>query len=83
MDENISLRFLRNENRDFKNVLVWPGPHTHLETNFDADKVFEMTHLMLVLLVFQIPEARTQTIFTDSQLNIWAVEGRQECFSSR
>ena len=33
---------------------------------------------MLGLLAFQIPEARTQAIFTDSQLHIWAVEGRQE-----
>ena len=30
---------------------------------------------MFLDLFFQIPEARTQAIFADCQLHIWAVEG--------
>ena len=40
-----SFVFFEKETETFENVFLWPGLHTHLETNVDADKVFEMIAL--------------------------------------
>ena len=82
MGENIMLRAFFEMKRRLENVLLWPGLYTHLGPNGHADS--EMTTLIMlgrICLLFQIPEARTQAIFSDCQLHIWAVEGRQECLS--
>lgn len=61
--------------KDLRTVLVYLFTYLVVETMFLLKNAFEMITLRYWGLFFQIPEARTQAIFTDCQLHIWAVEG--------